>query len=282
MAGDSGWLSNRENFIAHCRAGTLPKLDLSGEKVSFDFSNLYLNGIDFSNCILSGSSFKAATLQECDFTGSDWSDCDFEHALLNGGKLGKIRNAHKALNLVTATANGFVTEFETAIRPWWKKLDWEVVGIVGKLPLFGVSTTALVALPFYFYLIGLYNHSLGVAKHSLASSLSNTPANPLAVAFSKLPGIPIPSLSLTALIAALLLAIGSTIYSLACPPLPRQFSLMQWRYELERSVLPYWSQAWSRQFARTVCVICYLVGGFLGVVVLGVKLYQTIEYLTSG
>jgi len=281
MAGSSdlGWLNNRDNFVAHSRGGTLPNLDLSGENVRFDFSGLNLGSINFSNCVLAGSSFKDATLHECDFTGSDWSGCDFENALLNGGKLGKIKNAHKALNLTTAKANGFATEFETVVRPWWKKLDWELVGTVGKLPLFGVSTTALIAMPIYFYLLSLYNHSLKIVKHSLETSLSNTPASPLAMAFSRLPTLPIPSLSLVALISALSLAIASGLYSFFCPSLPKQFSSLQWRYELERSPLPYLAESWSRQWIRMLCIVLYIIGGVSGAYVLTVKLYQTFVYL---
>jgi hypothetical protein len=48
---------------------------------------------------------------------------------------------------------------------------------------------------------------------------------------------PIPSLSLLLLISTLLLGIGATIFTLACPPRIREFNRDQWRDQLGHSLL---------------------------------------------
>jgi uncharacterized protein YjbI with pentapeptide repeats len=104
-ATDLEQLKNRDSFLAHYHAGTLPKLDFSGEAVCFDFSGLTLGNVNFSNCVLSGSSFRNAALQQCDFSGADWRGCDFDGAYFNGGAQNRIKNAHRALNLTNAKAD---------------------------------------------------------------------------------------------------------------------------------------------------------------------------------
>jgi hypothetical protein len=261
------------------------QLDFSGATISPDFSGRRLFEIDFFNCVLAGSKFKDCLIKECNFFDSDWNGCDFEGVIFDGSQLGKIKNANKASNLFSVTVAGAGidrSKFETAVKSWQMWIDWERLGTAGKLPLFGVSTTALVAMPIYFHFLAHYNHSLGVLKNSINSSLPSAVASPLEVAIAKLPVLPIPGLSIVALISALCLALGAVLYSFFCPPLPKQFSLAQWQYQLQRPTLAYLAESWSRPRRRIACAIFYLVGGLCGLYVLSVKLWQTAVYIWHG
>jgi hypothetical protein len=277
---DLALLNDPVNFPA--AGADVNGLDLSGKPISFDFSGRRVFNFDFSNCVLNGSKFKSCFIMECNLSGSDWNGCDFEGATFNGGTLARIKNANKALNLFSVKIHGTATEFETAERSFWMWLDWERLGTVGKLPLFGVSATVLVAMPLYFYFLAHYNHSLTTLKNSINSSLPSAVASPLAAALGKLPPLPIPSLSLVTLISAFSLALGSSLYSFFGPSLPKQFSLAQWQYQQQQPTLPYLVQSWSKQVVRMTCAFFYLVGGGCGLFVLSVKLYQTARYIWLG
>jgi hypothetical protein len=156
------------------------QFDFSGGRVSFDFSGRRIFQVNFSNCVLKGTKFNSCHIKDCTFDGSDWDGCDFQEAIFEANRLGKIKNANKASNLhsVTVPLVGIdQSKFETAVKSWPMWVDWERLSTVGKLPLFGVSTTALVAMPVYFYFLTHYNHSLGVLQKNINSALSDTPAS---------------------------------------------------------------------------------------------------------
>lgn len=272
-------LKDASNFRAVLKSGMHPKLDFSGAAVSFDFTQMNIGAANFSKCVLAGSKFNDAVINNCDMSGSDWAECDFTNATFNGGNLNEIRNAHKAHGLHLAKAFGFATGFETTLRPWWVKLDWEFLGSAGRLPIFGLSTTTLVAMPLYFYFHAIYNHYLRTAKEAVAPLADLDPPEALAAIIAKLNPVPIPSLTKLALLSALLLAIGSGLYSFLCPPLVKQFSRLQWRFQFEQSFLTYWAQTWRFPFWRMVSAGCYFFGGLGAAIVLGQKLWKTFQYV---
>jgi hypothetical protein len=59
-----------------------------------------------------------------------------ENATINGGNLSEVKNAHRAKNFTTVVVIDPNRSFEAAVRPWWIKLDWGLLGTVGRLPLF--------------------------------------------------------------------------------------------------------------------------------------------------
>ncbi|MGM4929667.1 pentapeptide repeat-containing protein [Tardiphaga sp. 619_E2_N8_5] len=272
-------LRDRQNFLAHHKAGTLPRLDLSNETISFDFSGLELSEVDFRGCTLRGSSFRGSRLQRCDFSGSDWADCEFESAYFNSGVFAKVRNAHKARHLHTVAADGFNTQFEFVIRPICLRLDWEALGALGRLPFFTASTTALVTIPIFIYMLALYNQHLLAIKLAVQAAGVSTPS--IEAALAKLKPMGPPSLSLWALAAAFLLFIASGLYSFLCPSIVKQFSKDQWRYQFQQSRLTYWAQAWRFTLLRNVSALFYLIGGAIAVVVLSIKLYDAAMYIAT-
>jgi hypothetical protein len=134
-------------------------------------------------------------------------------------------------------------------------------------------------MPLYFYFHTVYNHYLRTAKEAVAPLAPLSPPEALAAIIAKLNPIPIPSLTRLALLSALLLAIGSGLYSFLCPPLIKQFSRLQWRFQFEQSFLTYWAQAWRFPLWRMVSAGCYSFGGLGAAIVLGQKLWKTFHYV---
>jgi hypothetical protein len=283
MADDAAlsFLNDRENFLARYRSQTLPTLDLSGENISFDFSGLTLRSWNFSNCKLHGSRFLNSELHNCNFESSDWTACDFSGTTFNGCNLSNIKNAHLAVGLDAVRGNGILMNFETAERPWRNKwLDWEHIGVLGRLPLFTASTTALVILPIYFYVLDIYNQHIEAWRAALARHAEDEAFATVAKqALDKFGHLPIPSLSLAALISAILLFIASVLYAWRCPARIKQFSNEQWRFELKYPMLTYWPFAWKHPKSRMICAASYLIGGGLALFIVGVKFYETWIYI---
>ena len=201
------------------------RYDFSGARLSGDFSGRKLRGCDFSDCVLAGSSFEKCYLDGCNFQGSDWAQCDFRGATFNGCTLTSVKNAHQAKNLHTIAATGTLMDFVSIERPWWNKIDWELLGAVGRLPLFTASSAVLILLPVFFYFHALYNNHFR-SWMSIASGQSETSAywSVVAAALERIGPLPIPSLSALSLFAAFFLFCASGAYALFCPPRIKQFS----------------------------------------------------------
>jgi hypothetical protein len=256
--------------------------DLSHVAVKGDFSGALLDSVDFTGAQLKGSNFKAANFSNCNLHGSDWTDCDFENAQFNGGNLSEVKNAHRAKNLITLIVVDppRAHSFETVIRPWWVKLDWERLGALGRLPFFTASTAVLVLFPIFFYFLDLYNRHLDAWKAALAARAGSSEAAAYgAAALERLSPLQPPALSIFTLASALLLLIASLLYAFFCPGRVKQFSSHQWRDELKRPLLEYWPYAWRFQYVRMICAACYAVGGLLAVWIIGNKLVTVFVYI---
>jgi hypothetical protein len=92
---------------------------------------------------------------------------------------------------------------------------------------------------------------------------------------------PIPSLSLVLLVSTILLAMGSTLYTLRCPSRIKEFSRDQWCDQLGRSLLHYWPFAWKERYVRLVCAACYALGGLGAAWVLGTKVWYTALFIVK-
>lgn len=270
------WLKDG-SLRAKSQQGPYASFDFSGEAVNYDFSELKLTGCNFRGCDLRGSKFRRTRFDDCFFADSSWGGADFAEATFSNGNYRGVRNPDRAFNLNTARAYGFENEFETAqpSNMLGFNFDWELIGKVGKLPLFGVSSATLILMPIFFYLTAHYNRTLASLREAFPLSADNA----IAIAVGKLPILHTPSLSFLTLVAAFSLAVASAIYSFACPPLPKEFSLTQWQYQLEKSPIPYKAQAWAHRWLRVICVIFYCLGGGLGAYVLSIKLWRTAKYI---
>jgi hypothetical protein len=259
----------------------LPVLDFSNAQINFDFSGSDLTDANFAFCNLTGSKFANAQLNGCHFDLSNWAGCDFSHATFNECYLSGVCNAHKAIRLQTVHGHGQRMNFETAIRPWWNRLlDWERIRAVGRLPFFTASSAALVIIPSYFYLVDIYNKHLASWRAALSEHGQDEIFVKISLeALNKLRKLPIPTLSLEALIAAVLLFIASGLFALLCPARIKQFSSEEWCHQLGHPILTYWPLAWRYPVARFFCASFYAVGGSLAIWVISCKLLYTAVYI---
>src|SRR6185369_7609087 len=98
--------------------------------------------------------------------------------------------------------------------------SWERLRVFGKLPIFGASYSAMLTLPFLFYLLEVFNGRVEQIRAS-ASLLAQGDSAVSTIAkalLSHLHAEPVPRLSLLLFIGTILLAIASTIYAVGCPP----------------------------------------------------------------
>jgi len=76
-------------------------------------------------------------------------------------------------------------------------------------------------------------------------------------------------------VAAICLALASTIFAVCCPPRVKEFSSEQWQYEFDKQLPHYMALAWRYRFIRIICIVLYAVGGFVGLYLLLKKIAQT-------
>ena len=94
-----------------------------------------------------------------DLTVANLRGADLREAFLYGADLSRVQGVEHAYGLETvrfipaedtqaSASRNDARYFETCHRPWPEgSLDWERLKIVGRLPLFGISYTALILIP---------------------------------------------------------------------------------------------------------------------------------------
>jgi pentapeptide repeat protein len=270
---------------AYLREARLDEADLEGA----DLPEAYLGGAILGRAKLcwadlTGADLEGADLSEADLTGARLTGANLTETSLARANLSLVQGAYHARGLETAQLReGDAQYFENYHRPWPERLvDWERLRVVGRLPLFGVSYTALILIPIVFYGLALYNEQIDVV-HAWAEQVALLPDHPLyrlaSLALERLHPRPIPSQSFLLLLSTVLLATGSTLYTFGCPSRIKEFSRDQWCDQLGRSLLHYWPLAWKRRAIRLTCVACYGLGGLMALWVLGTKVWQTALFI---
>jgi uncharacterized protein YjbI with pentapeptide repeats len=263
-----------------------------------DLSGAQLNGSD-----LNGADLRGANLSEANLIGADLSRAWFEETNLAGTIMRHVRGAYWARELETTRFTSHVNRsagtpippehaspemmpsrfstdhtndalyFETCIRSRPERwLDWECLRIVGRLPLFGASYTALILIPIIFYGLALYNNQVELVRRwamEVRRWAEQTPTLPVDSArllewlmdlvLWHLHPHPVPQQSFWLLFSTILLAVGSTLYTFFCPSRVKEFSRDQWCDQLGRSLVHYWPLAWKHRIIRLVCAGCYIV-----------------------
>ena len=79
-----------------------------------------------------------------------------------------------------------------------------------------------------------------------------------------------------ALLSTILLAMASTLYVLFCPKRVQEFSKTVWCDQLGKPLLHYWAMAWRHRALRLLCMTLYLTGGPLALMLIAVKLVDTV------
>jgi pentapeptide repeat protein len=284
MANDSHLKALRDPMAFKAQFGDRTKtidVDLAGAALNADCSGLHFgSSSNFSDSVLRGSTFRSCRFANVNFQNSDWADCDFLNASFDNCNLSSVRNAHRAKNLYTTLATDSTRSFESIHRPWWNKLDWELLGTMGRLPLFTASTVALIFLPLYFYFLDIYNQHLVARKKALATRPASSEfSDIMSTALTNLQPLPIPKMSLLEFIAAVLLLFGSVLYW-RCPPRVRQFNRIQWCEQMNRPLVVYWASAWMFPVTRILCALSFSFGGVLAILIIGNKVATILLYIS--
>ena len=215
---------------------------------------------------LRGAQLRVAALHKADLAGARLEGADLLRARLTGAHVRSVRGAYWANYLETVAFEGIegippedAHGFETCKRSWPERwFDWERLRIMGRLPLFGISYTTLIFILTAFYGLALYNEKIDLVQ-AWAQQAVTSPDHPLyrlaPLILDRLHRLSIPRLSFVLLLSTILLAAGSTLYTLFCPSRIKKFSRDQWCDQLGRSLLHYWPLARMIQKNRCAAVI---------------------------
>jgi hypothetical protein len=275
---------------ANLAGAYLREADLTGANLTeTDLHNANLTETDLHDAHLVGTNLTGANLYEANLAGAN-----FTWATLHRTFLLRVRGAHLTHGLETvrvtpaeptdaANPTTDSIDFEYCERAWPERgVDWERLRVVGRLPLFGASYTALILIPIVFYGLALYNDKIDLVR-VWAEQAVTSPDHPLhrlaPVILERLHRQPIPRLSLVVVVSTILLVVASTLSTLRCPSRIREFSRDQWCDELGRSLLHYWPWAWKERYVRLICAACYVLGGLLAIWVLGNKIWHTALFI---
>jgi hypothetical protein len=255
-------------------------LELSGA----DLMQTNLQGADLSHANLRRALLHEANLQDANLYRANLQKAYLRRINLSKAILIDVKGTERAFDLDRARLDeGDALDFDECQRPWPERwLDWEHLRTVGRLPLFGVSYTVLILIPIFFYGLAFYNDKVDSMRH-WAEALGTTDDHPLrqvgTLILATLHRQPIPSLSFWLLMSTVLLAIGSTIFTLRCPSRIREFSREEWCDRLRRPLLHYWPLSWKYRWWRLPCAICYTLGGALALWVIGNKVWSVAVFI---
>ena len=174
-------LSGRDFSSCNFGASKLAKARLQGANLKLArFGDCDLHGADMTGADCEGAAFNSATLTEASLRNAnlkgssfssanldkaDISHADFYEASLDDARMERLRGAPAARNLLTTRIGRPVHYFESAeLSICDKWLDWELVRIAGRLPLFGASYSALIAIPLFFYGLQIYNDKVELLR----------------------------------------------------------------------------------------------------------------------
>jgi uncharacterized protein YjbI with pentapeptide repeats len=286
----------------------LESVNLSGRDLrGTRFNHAKLNGANFAGSNLTAAQFEHSTLESANFTNANLSEAslayanlststlvgadffgasltcanlsaanikhaNFHETQLNSAIFDSVEGTYRARNLRTSTMQNDVRYFDKVVREWPERwVDWEMIRIAGRLPLFAASYSALILIPAYLYALEVYNDKVKAARAWIETS--GVPARASEAILNHLHEEPIPSRWTLLLVSTILLAAASTIYALACPSRVNSFSRDQWCDEHGHSLVHYWADAWKMRPLRLACAAMYLVGGLGAFYVLITKLW---------
>ena len=273
---------------------------ISTNLIESTLEDVQLNNTDMKNVILISANLKKANFSQSILDGADLTGADFSWAMLNYTKLSdanldhanfyeaqlssaefrNTKNVDKAQNLGTIKAASDIEYFYTLkfsrINTY---ISWEKLRTFGRLPLFGASYTALIVMPFVFYVIGFYNSKINTLI-DFTKSQTNAPDTSRFILEHISPEA-YPAFSLGIWLSAFFLAIASTLYNVRCPSKVKEFSCDQWRYQLQHPVLQYMSDAWKNKFSRIISATFYVVGGAIAAVIILIKMYNVLALIEA-
>ncbi len=247
-------------LLDHCtslKGAIFTRADLSGavltsrdcREARFEHAKLHKTILNGAN--LTGAKFKKADCREASMVGCPLTEVDFTDADLRGTVLTNSTFENATLNKTKLDG----VRFDRLHGAFWdasdriklsfvdRRINWDSLRFVGRLPLFGVSYVALIASVVVINTIGLLNST------ELLSAIEYP--------------VPIPKRMIGFLVASSMLAIGATIYEFFCPPRPRTFSVVEWVEQHGHPRLMFLQQSLKRPRARVLALIFTVSGGLL-------------------
>lgn len=241
------------------------------------FCGANLSAAEMINSTVAESSFRSASLVRASLTRTkltkvEFSHADFFEASIEAGEWSGLSGLHNSYRLESANVLIEPKYIADCERGWAERYcDWEKVRTFGRMPLFGLSYSGLVLIPSYIYILAWYNHQVerlnkwqGPANKWIGGHLQP---------------LPMPSLYLLLLSSTVLLAIASTLYTVACPARIKEFTKDVWCDQLNKPLLHYWPVSWKFRTLRLISMCCYLFGGSGAIVVLICKIWNAGRYI---
>jgi len=226
------------------------------------------------NCLIQvsfqGTRLTGATIHRAKLKGSDITGADFDETTFEGCDFGGVKGAEAARNLEKSRPTRGSQYFENVVVSWYNTwASWERIRLFGRLPLFGMSYSAMVLIPAYLYFVAWYNADL-----ERIQKLPHVPPE-----WAARHALTIPTLTWLLFVSTLFLAAASTLYQLFCPARIREFTRDVWVDQLNKPLLHYWPLSWWYLPGRLPCMALYIVGGVCALIVLTVKLWNAGSYI---
>ncbi len=237
------------------------KLDFSGgvELVGASFLNATLRGADFREANLTDTNFRGARLETANLFGASIDHADFTGA---SGLFG--RHAGILDDIKGARSARFGDKFD--------HFTWEFLRKVGRIPLFGVSNLAIIAILLMVAGARWYNSQVEVWRTDPRIAGQDQ-------LLQNLHDIHLPWHIGVTLFAIVLLAVASGIYKYRCPEEIDHYSSTQWEVEHGRPLITYFSLSHSQKVWRRLSDRLYLLGVGWTVLYLTVRIAIGVHFL---
>lgn len=269
--------------------------DVEGRNITIQMSLMaraQIRVCAFHSLSIERTNLSGATLENVRILAGSFRQIDFSRAIFAKVVLDRVRmisveffeatiqaNEWSEVSGLQAVSSLHTTQLErdpryvedSPLEIFERWCDWERLRRFGRMPLFGLSYSVLVLIPTYIYLLAWYNQQV-----DRLSAVQGPAGEWVGAHLHKLP---MPSLSLLLLCSTILLATGSTIYTLACPTRIAEFSKDVWCDQLKRPLLHYWPYTWKYRWLRVACGVCYIVGGLGALWVLLSKVYKAGQFI---
>lgn len=259
---------------------TFTRCDFSGADISCaEFLKCRFKNSSFANAnlneqvVLQGrfewSNFTDARVLEGNFQGSELSHCN-----MCGVKFGRSNLTEVVWEKCTIDKNtdfessnlnsDIITRDKSETTEYVVKLrnvpfNWRSVRSVGNFPILGFSWTVFLS-------------SLFLINTVVAINQMNPPL------FEGMELIPVPHDALWILAGSLLLALGSTIFSVCCPEEVKSFSETEWVYEHKHPRMEYLVRALQRPLWQAVSIITLMSGMLISLWLVGRRIFDAVKY----
>ena len=228
-----------------------------------------LSDADLTKADLSGASLKLANLSRTNLTFANLARAELDDANL----MDTCVNRTEISTVIYTGGHQALYDNSSSVKVWWRDryLNWSVLRLIGALPLFGVSYVGLFLSVAVISGVGFANDTMATFQRNLSPDSS--------LLLDDLLPLPMPRRIGLALIASVLLAVGSTLYKVCCPKRVQEFSETRWVEERGRARLLYLAECWRRRWQQIATLAATVTGGALTLYLIGDRLHVAILYL---